>query len=114
MPPQVLLVAHVVAIHAITRPAGDEHPVADHDGAGRAGPRQLAFPLQVLRFAPLDRKRLRVGADAAAVRPVKTGPIAGRGRADTEGKDGQAQRDSACSFRAGELVHDFSLKRFWC
>ena len=108
MPPQILLVAHIVAIHAVTRPAGDEHPLANHDGAGRAGPRQLAFPLQIFRFAPLDRKRLRVGADAVAVGPVKPGPIAGRGRAGTEGKNGQAQRDSAHSFRVDELVHDFS------
>jgi hypothetical protein len=33
MSPQARLVAHVVAFHAITGPAGDQHAVADHDGA---------------------------------------------------------------------------------
>ena len=112
MSPQVLLVAHVIGIHAITRPAGNEHAMADHDGAGRAGPRQLAFPFQILRVAPLDRNRLRVGANAAAVCPMKARPITGRDRDGTESKDGQTQRDSACSFCVSELVHDFSPRGF--
>ena len=113
MPPQVLLVARVVAVHAVARPTGDEHPLADHDGAGRAGPRQLALPLQVLRFAPLDRKRLRVGADAAAVRPVKTGPIAGRSGPGAEGEQAEAQRNNEPSTDVRKSVHGVSPQERW-